>query len=156
MPKNMTVIGAGYPIALTMLPILFLAMWFGIHFPEAVRFGRLDAPLLLGAGLGLIVVGLSVNFGSALLMLRAFKQRQLVTTGPYALSRNPMYASFICLTIPGLALCLNNWTILGVSAFLYLAVRTFVGSEERWLATHFGDEYQTYARRVGRVFPKVW
>jgi protein-S-isoprenylcysteine O-methyltransferase Ste14 len=156
MHKNMTVIGSGRLIALAVLPLLMLAIWLGMHFSGALRFGQLAVPVLLGAGIGLIVVGLSLNFASALLMLRAFNRKQLSTTGPYAVSRNPMYASFIYCTIPGLALCLNNWAILFVSVTLYLAVVIFVKSEETWLAATFGDEYQTYVRRVGRIFPKLW
>jgi protein-S-isoprenylcysteine O-methyltransferase Ste14 len=152
----MTIFGAGHKIAMLVLPVLGVAIWLGLRYPEVFRFGNISQPVLLGSGIGLIVIGLAVNIFSARLMLRAFKQRQLLTTGPYAISRNPMYTSFIVLTIPGLGLALNCWAVLTVSVVMYIAIVLSVKEEEEWLTQTFGEQYVTYARNVGRIFPKVW
>jgi protein-S-isoprenylcysteine O-methyltransferase Ste14 len=152
----MTVIGAGHKIALAVAPAIALCTPLAWRYREFLRFGRIPFPVLLGAGIGLITVGLSINFLSAFAMMRAFRQGRLVTTGAYGLSRNPMYASFIFLTIPGVSLALNCWALLAASAALYAATAVFVADEERWLAGRFGGEWEQYTQQVGRIIPKVW
>jgi protein-S-isoprenylcysteine O-methyltransferase Ste14 len=156
MNDSMTIFGAGRRIAAITLPILVVAIaarWLlgtTLHFPIA------PYSLMLGTGIGLIAVGLALNIVSARFMLKAFGSNRLETRGPYAISRNPMYASFIFLTIPGLSLALDNWAVLAVSVVLYIAVRVSIAAEERWLAAKFGDAWYAYAKRVGRIAPKLW
>jgi protein-S-isoprenylcysteine O-methyltransferase Ste14 len=156
MKNTMTVLGAGHRIAAMMLPFLALAIAAEWPLENTIHFSFIPYPFLLGIGIGLMVVGLTINFVYAAFMLRAFKANRLETRGPYAFSRNPMYASFIILTIPGLSLALNNWAVLLVSIILYFAVWLLIGAEERWLADRFGDAWTVYAQHVGRVFPKLW
>jgi len=156
MKNTMTVVGAGHRIAAIMLLFLVPAITAKWLLGDILHFPFVPYPILLGAGIGLMVVGLAINFVSAAFMLRAFKENRLETRGPFALSRNPMYASFIMLTIPGLSLALDNWAVLPAPVILYFAVRLSIGIEERWLAGRFGDAWTAYARHVGRVFPKPW
>lgn len=156
MSSKMTVFGAGHKIALFTFPALALAFLLWWRYREFFAFVPLKAPVRLGVGIGLMAIGLVVNFVSAFTMMRAFKQQRLLTTGTYALSRNPMYASFIFITIPGLSLALNSWVLLLVSPVLYLTTSIFVSDEERWLAKHFGDQWEQYSQKVGRIFPKAW
>jgi protein-S-isoprenylcysteine O-methyltransferase Ste14 len=156
MKKNMTIFGIGKKVALIMLPSLVAALWAGYQCAPVFSFDHLPFAMLLGIGIGLIVIGLSVNFYSAATMMKAFQNHRLVTAGPYALSRNPMYASFIIFTIPGIALALNNWLVIACSLVVFLGVTFLVKEEEDWLEQTFGLEYKTYKARTGRVFPKVW
>ncbi|MBD3346613.1 MAG: hypothetical protein GF401_16275 [Chitinivibrionales bacterium] len=156
MTRNMTLFGAGHKIAALAFPGIALSLLIGFLFRDVFRFGTIPAPVLVGSGIGLMVVGLSVNFFSAFSMMRAFKEHRLLTSGPYGLSRNPMYASFIFLTIPGLSLALNCWAVLAASVALYAATARFAKVEEEWLAARFGTEWDAYAHQVGRIFPKVW
>lgn len=74
----------------------------------------------------------------------------LVTTGPYKLTRNPMYVSLALLTL-AFALFLNTWWIVGLLLPALLAVQRFViEPEEKYLHRRFGAEYEEYARRVRR------
>jgi protein-S-isoprenylcysteine O-methyltransferase Ste14 len=156
MTKDMTAIGAEKKIAAITLPCLGIACSAGIIFPERFKIGCLSIPLLFGSGLGLIVVGLSLYGTAAIMMLRAFRRGRLETRGPFAISRNPMYASFMALLLPGLALALNNWLILAAIAALCAATNHFVKEEERRLELKFGPLWKDYAARVGRFFPKPW
>ena len=156
MPKKMTVLGAEHKIALVSFPAIAAILLFGLTYNEMFRFGQIPPPVLLGCGIGLIVVGLTINFGSAFFMMKAFRDVRLLKTGPYGLSRNPMYASFIFLILPGLSLVLNCSIALAASLVLYAAASFFVKQEEQWLAQNFGDEWDKYTNQVGRFFPKVW
>ena len=74
----------------------------------------------------------------------------LLTTGPYAFSRNPMYLGWAILAV-GLAILVNSlWlAIAALAAWLYLQFLT-IPQEEKALQRDFGAEYDAYRRRVRR------
>ena len=86
---------------------------------------------------------------------------QLVTAGPYAYVRNPLYIGNF-LTALGFAIAFtgNNpeterWVLIGISLATMLAVyTTIVPHEENFLRATFGASFDEYASRVGRVFPR--
>lgn len=76
--------------------------------------------------------------------------KHLVTSGPFGLSRNPMYVAMLTI-IAGWALFFGS-RALGVyliSMFVLFHVRTLLG-EEPWLAREFGPDWDTYRGRVRR------
>jgi protein-S-isoprenylcysteine O-methyltransferase Ste14 len=82
------------------------------------------------------------------------KSRQLVTDGPYALCRNPLYF-FSFLLGGGMALIFQNiavFAFFGVSLALHWLA---VGREERNLAGIFGAAYLAYCRQVPRFIPSL-
>ncbi len=156
MKKTMTALGIGRKLGLVLLPFLFVTVWAGHHFAPMFAYDHITYALLLGIGIGLIVIGLLMNSFSARYTLNAFKQGRLVTGGPFAVTRNPMYASFIFLTIPGLSLSLNNWLVALCSIALYAGLHLLIVDEEKWLEEKFGAEYVAYKKHVGLVFPKFF
>lgn len=88
---------------------------------------------------------------SAQLQLR--REHHLVTTGPYAPIRHPLYSAMFGWAI-AVALLTANWI------FFVLAVLSIVGTmvrvprEELMLIEAFGDEYRAYMQRTGRYLPK--
>lgn len=74
----------------------------------------------------------------------------LVTTGPYRITRNPMYTGLAIAHLGG-ALLAGSWWPLATLPFALLAVRRVViGPEERYLANTFGQPYSDYQTRVRR------
>jgi protein-S-isoprenylcysteine O-methyltransferase Ste14 len=79
----------------------------------------------------------------------------LVTTGPFAVVRNPFFAG-VLLSAAGLALFLPNVTSLGSFALLLTAIELQVRFvEEPYLLGAHGASYREYAGRVGRFVPGV-
>jgi protein-S-isoprenylcysteine O-methyltransferase Ste14 len=112
---------------------------------------------ILIAGLALLLMGLTIvasaffTFGRARTTVIPNRPASaLVTSGPYRISRNPMYLA-LALAYAGLALLLNTgWPLF----FLPLAVlsidRLVIAREERYLASAFPQEYGAYRSRVRR------
>lgn len=83
------------------------------------------------------------------------EDHQLVSHGVYRWIRHPMYAS-IWLWALAQAMMLANW-FAGWSVMPAFAAMYFlrVPREERLMCEEFGDGYRDYARRTGRVLPRL-
>lgn len=76
--------------------------------------------------------------------------KALVTTGPYAVSRNPLYLAFGVLYV-ALALLVNSlWPLFFLPPAVFAIDRWVIRREERYLAGVFGQRYEEYCRRVRR------
>lgn len=74
---------------------------------------------------------------------------QVVTTGPFAFSRNPMYLG-TTLIYAGFGLIVNTvWVFVLLPAVLAFMHYGVIKREEQYLAAQFGDEYHQYCERVG-------
>ena len=75
---------------------------------------------------------------------------ELVLSGAYRFTRNPMYLGLTCIQV-GLGLALNNCWISLLAAFSLLAVHFIaVVPEERYLSEKFGESYKAYLINVRR------
>jgi protein-S-isoprenylcysteine O-methyltransferase Ste14 len=76
------------------------------------------------------------------------KGREVTNTGPYAITRHPLYAGSTILGV-GLAIAANNLAV-AVLVFVYLAVTitAAVRSEEAHLTDKFGGHYPAYREGV--------
>ena len=72
-----------------------------------------------------------------------------VTTGPYAVSRHPMYMGWTYIYV-GVALVVNTRWLLILLPLLLAFVHRTVLTEERQLEERLGSDYRTYKRRVRR------
>ncbi len=76
--------------------------------------------------------------------------RNLVTSGPYEVSRNPIYVGLSVAYI-GLAIMLNWWwAVLFLPLVLLSLWRFVVTPEEAHLEARFGEDYREYCERVSR------
>ncbi|MCQ3938409.1 MAG: hypothetical protein DPW18_15375 [Chloroflexi bacterium] len=90
----------------------------------------------------------STGFGAQL-----FADHQLITTGPYAIVRHPMYAGLMLASI-GALLLYNTWTTLFFVFFSPLTMLR-VRQEETALSAEFGEEWKEYCRRVPAFIPRL-
>jgi protein-S-isoprenylcysteine O-methyltransferase Ste14 len=79
---------------------------------------------------------------------------ELVTSGPYARIRHPLYTATIGVFV-GIGVALGNWFSLAAAALPAAALRHRIGVEEHMLVDQFGDRYRDYSNRTGRLFPTV-
>lgn len=80
---------------------------------------------------------------------------RLVVTGPYALSRNPMYLGHI-IFLTGLTLTLKSWlgALITVSIALWFHIRVL--DDEKKLIERLGEPYKNYLAAVKRWIPGLF
>jgi protein-S-isoprenylcysteine O-methyltransferase Ste14 len=107
-----------------------------------------EFPLL--AGIAALVLARS-QFAAAKSEINTFKTpRELVTSGLFRFSRNPMYAGFTLLLMAA-AMFVNAWcALLAPLAFFLVCSLWYIPHEERAMRETFGNSYDDYARRVRR------
>jgi protein-S-isoprenylcysteine O-methyltransferase Ste14 len=78
----------------------------------------------------------------------------LVTHGPYAWIRHPLYTNGVALFL-AVGLMASNWFILLCAVVALLSIRlAVVPIEERALIEKFGQRYVEYRRRTGAMWPR--
>lgn len=82
------------------------------------------------------------------------KPEALVTSGPYAQSRNPMYVGWGLLQL-GIGVATGSGWIVATLPVVGAEMHRDVLREERRLGEKFGDEYQQYRATVGRYLPEM-
>lgn len=80
---------------------------------------------------------------------------RLVTDGVFRYIRHPMYAAHLLWGI-ATPLMLHNW-IAGFTFLLLTAIQYFsrVGAEEQMMLAQFGEKYERYMQRTGRILPRI-
>jgi protein-S-isoprenylcysteine O-methyltransferase Ste14 len=141
--------------------------WFGwvvLMALDAMRWRLSHMPVWLnGVGAMLFALGFTIvwltfranSFAAPVVKIQKERGQSVVTTGPYAIVRHPMYAG-ASLYMIGMALLLGSWIGLGATPLLIAVLSIRIGIEERILRGEFPD-YAGYAARVRyRLVPGVW
>jgi protein-S-isoprenylcysteine O-methyltransferase Ste14 len=122
----------------------------------------LDHDSVQVAGLALACVAIAATFGAQLAMGASWRvgvdpeeTTSLVTGGPFAVVRNPIYSAMLPGAL-GLTMMVPSWVALAGLIGAALAVEAQVRRvEEPHLLRVHGEEYARYAARVGRFVPGV-
>ena len=82
------------------------------------------------------------------------KDHVLVTTGPYARTRHPMYTALNMFSF-SMAMMTSNLLVLLFAVLVIVPFPWIAKSEEQMLLETFGEDYREYIRRTGRFFPRI-
>ncbi len=130
------------------LPLLFAFM---------CKYGEIetDDRLIWGVGGGLFLAGMALRvWAQQHLHYRMGMHKQLTTSGPYSLVRNPLYIANT-LTYVGATICSELVWLVPVTVLWAVGVYSIViRYEEAHLADKYGDAYQKYFQEVPRWVPK--
>jgi protein-S-isoprenylcysteine O-methyltransferase Ste14 len=115
---------------------------------------RLIGNLLPMAGLVLIGIAIVGRLWCSL-YIGGRKNNELVTEGPYSMTRNPLYF-FSLLGFVGIAFCTRSISFsVCVVAFFALVYPSVIASEEAFLRGRFGAAFEAYCKRTPRFFPSI-
>jgi protein-S-isoprenylcysteine O-methyltransferase Ste14 len=131
---------------------------------DARRFGwshtpwwaqALGAALIVGAFYGWVEVLKANTFASVTLRVQEERGQIVISTGPYAIVRHPMYAYAMLLFLGAPLLLGSLWGLLGVVLFIPLLAARVLGEETMLLDGLPG--YREYAAKVRfRLLPGMW
>ncbi len=108
--------------------------------------------LAAGMGVGALLWGV-VSFhraGATVNPMKPETSSRLVTSGIYAVTRNPMYLGFLLLLLAWALYLSHALTCLFLPVFVVYLNRFQIEPEERALMALFRDEFTAYASRVRR------
>lgn len=75
---------------------------------------------------------------------------RLVTSGPYRLTRNPMYVGLTVAYLGASLIVGSWWPLVALPAVVVVVDRYVVAREESYLRARFGAEYESFSRRTRR------
>ena len=126
-----------------------------LGYPVAIIYWLLATPTWRSIAYGGIVavIGLAVRAVAAGYLR---KDRELAVTGPYALTRNPLYLGSAILAA-GFVVASHSW-IAGLLVSLYFGIFYYavMRNEEEDLRMRFGPDFSAYASRVPLFFPNIF
>ncbi|MBI1207768.1 MAG: isoprenylcysteine carboxylmethyltransferase family protein [Azospirillum sp.] len=144
--------------------LLLWSGWIGAMALDAGRFGWSQLPLALQVtgGLGIVLSCVLIwatfranSFASPVVKIQSERGHQVVSSGPYAYVRHPMYAgaAIYFLAAP---LLLGSWLGLALAPLMMAVLIIRIPQEERVLRQGLAG-YDAYAERVRcRLVPGVW
>lgn len=113
--------------------------------------------LFIIIGIALIIFGAWMWFSSNFISKidGHIEKNHLVTTGVYAIVRNPIYSAFFLVCI-GAIFIETNITLLVLPVIYYVYMTVFlIKTEEKWLRKLYGQEYEAYCKNVNRCIPWI-
>ena len=132
---------------------IFIGLAIGLHFTFPIK--KVIFPPYTYLGFLLIAFGAVINIWSDMLLKREKttvkphkKPTQLITYGPFGISRNPQYLGFAAIL---LGIAINHGTLITFVSpitFVILMESIFMPMEEKNLEKAFGKRYIDYKKRV--------
>ncbi len=145
--------GAIAPPPLIALAIIALGVALGELFPAEIipaPWQYIAGGIIIAASL-LLVASAFRRFGQAKTPVPTYRTpTTLVTSGVYAITRNPIYLSMMLL-IMGLGVTLDNiWLFLLAAIFQQIIRWGVIAREEKYLEAKFGEEYRSFKEQTRR------
>jgi protein-S-isoprenylcysteine O-methyltransferase Ste14 len=137
--------------ALAYLVIAFLATYLA-------GWSRIPGLPLAWLAVVLVLVGIALAVAAAMLFRRegteinptSTTNRRLVTSGPFRLTRNPMYLGLVIFTL-GVAFWVGAWPMFLVPIAVFATANwVHVPFEEEKMRRQFGEAFDVYAKKVRR------
>lgn len=151
-PTSMRAGRSGFERVRKPVALLCAVGWLGLAVVLPTwRGGWIEAGAVLGH---LLVAAAVAGRLWSTLHIGGLKNGRLCRSGPYALTRNPLYF-FSWLGVTGIALVFRQpWLVVAASAGFALSFAPLIHAEERRLSGLFGEAYRAYQARVPRFFPR--
>lgn len=117
---------------------------------ELAAYTRLPGLILIGLGVALMVWAVATMWRHRTTVIPHRSASALVTDGPFALSRNPIYLGDAMVLLGWAGLWGAVWGLLLLPAFVFIINRRFILAEEARLREGFGHAFTRWSQRVRR------
>jgi protein-S-isoprenylcysteine O-methyltransferase Ste14 len=87
--------------------------------------------------IAVLTAGMAIWAWSVVLIVTRVPRGELITGGPYALVKHPIYTAVALLVLPWLGLLLNTWLGVLLGAVLYSGARIFAPAEKAALSKEY-------------------
>ncbi len=145
--KVKALVGSGDKIGLFTLPFLLIGLILNVKKPSVFRVG--GPPMFLKViSLLMLIPGVTIWIWSVILIVTKVPQNKLITNGPYALVKHPLYTGVAFLVLPGIGFLFNTWLGALMGIILYIGSRLFSPKEEELLSKTFGTTWDEYRKTV--------
>ncbi len=139
-------------------PVIYAAaLLIGYFLQSRLPLPFLPQPYGMALGGVTLALGVALALASIITMLRGkgtlntnAASAELVTSGVYRVSRNPMYVSNALMYTGFASLLGATWALVFLPLLIIYTQVAVILPEERFLTRHFGDAYRAYAARVRR------
>jgi protein-S-isoprenylcysteine O-methyltransferase Ste14 len=140
-------VGSGDRIGLFVLPFVVVGVILQVAYPSLFAVGG-PTDALRTISIVVLVPGIVIWIWSVVLILKKVPRGELITTGPYALVRHPLYTGVALLVLPWVGFLLNTWLGAAIGIVLYIGSRKYAPEEEAALSTAFGADWDAYRSEV--------
>lgn len=153
MTEKLSFTGSGPKIFKVVFLYFVVTAFLDYKFPEI--FGVPELPYNLWTVAGIVLaVSWALFYGwSIRYLLKGLKTTTLITDGPFALTRNPLYASFFVFLLPGVACFMQSWLVLTSIIVFYIVFRKYIKAEYAEMERIFGDDYRRYSAETNELIP---
>lgn len=145
--KLKVLVGNGRKIGLLVLPFLAVGLALNILFPSVFSMGG-PSSVLFWISVILLIPGGLVWAWSVFLILTKIPKKQLITNGPYAVMKHPLYTGVALLVLPWAGFLLNTWLGALIGIIVYIGSRLYSPEEEQMLSKIFGSAWDDYSSKV--------
>ena len=142
-PRGLALGLASFALATWLAPLLDLG---SVHGNPALGFGALMAAS---------AVTVAIVFWAVKSLPPGDRGKKLTTTGAFKYFRHPLYAAFLLGFDWGFALYMDDWMFMLWAALQFPLWHWNIVGEERLMQGVFPGEYEAYAAKTGRFFPRI-
>ena len=140
-------VGSGEKIGLITAPFLVIGLILNVAFPSSFGVGGPSAALR-AISIVVLIPGVTIWVWSVVLILTKVPRNELITNGPYALVKHPLYTGVALLVLPWIGFLLDTWLGVVIGIVLYVGSRMFSPEEEEALSKTFGPAWDRYNATV--------
>ncbi len=146
-PDLKALIGSGDKIGGLVAPFLIIGLALNVWKPAIFSVGG-PPNTLRWLSVMMASIGATAWAWYVVLILVKVPRRELITQGPYAIVKHPLYTGVAFLVLPWLGFLFDTWLGVIVGVALYAGSRLFSPEEEVFLSKTFGVAWDDYRGKV--------
>ena len=140
-------VGSGERIGLFTAPFVVIGVVLNIAFPTLFDVGGPSTALKVFS-IVMLIPGVTIWIWSVVLILTKVPKNELITQGPYALVKHPLYTGVPFLVLPWIGFLVNTWLGALIGIVMYCGSRMYSREEEKALSKTFGTAWVEYCNTV--------